>query len=244
MPDGQRFPLGVLQLDGLRTDQGDPGGTGPDGVCADSGGIPVPGLRKGCPWDPYAAPAHGDPYEWEEDPAAHAEISPVLPHPEAEPLPQITEVHPDGQRGRESGELGVRVPRAQGRAADRHHLHPLERSVLLPVHDPGCLHEAGAGVCYERIAGGGFRPGDGGADGEAARDLAEQGDCDPQRPGGTLHQFEVHPAGGEPGAVPVHVPPGKLLGQCATGELLRAHEGRAGGRNAGLDIFRGGEGLC
>lgn len=37
---------------------------------------------------------------------------------------------------------------------------------------------------------------------------------------------------------------GKLLGQCAPGELLRAHEGRTGGRDPELDILYGGKGFC
>ena len=43
-----------------------------------------------------------------------------------------------------------------------------------------------------------------------------------------LHQFEVHPAGGEQRTAAVHVPQRELLGQRAPRELLRAHEGRAG----------------
>ena len=44
------------------------------------------------------------------------------------------------------------------------------------------------------------------------RRLAEQRDCDPQRPVDTLYQLEVHSTGGEPGTAPVHVPQGQLLG--------------------------------
>ena len=46
--------------------------------------------------------------------------------------------------------------------------------------------------------------------------------------GDPLHQLEVHPTGGKPGAAPVHVPQGQLLGQRTPGELFRAHERRAG----------------
>ena len=59
--------------------------------------------------------------------------------------------------------------------------------------------------------------------------------------GDPLHQFEVHPAAGEPGAEAAHAPPGKLLGQRAPGK--RAHEGRTGGRTAGMDVFHGSRGL-
>ena len=36
-----------------------------------------------------------------------------------------------------------------------------------------------------------------------------------------LHQSEVYPTGGEQRTAAIHVPQGKLLGQCAVGELLR-----------------------
>lgn len=38
---------------------------------------------------------------------AHAEVPSHLPHSEAESLPQITEVYPDGQHRGESGEPGI-----------------------------------------------------------------------------------------------------------------------------------------
>ena len=74
VPAGRRLPLWVLQLDEFPEGQRAPGGTGPGGVRADSGGVSVPGLCQGRPWEPYAAPAHGNPYEREKDPTAHAEI--------------------------------------------------------------------------------------------------------------------------------------------------------------------------
>lgn len=43
----------------------------------------------------------------EENPPAHAEVPSHLPHSEAESLPQITEVYPDGQHRGESGEPGI-----------------------------------------------------------------------------------------------------------------------------------------
>ena len=52
--------------------------------------------------------------------------------------------------------------------------------ILLPLHDPGRLHETGLILCRERISGSGFRSGDGGAAGAELRHLAEQRDCDPQ----------------------------------------------------------------
>lgn len=78
------------------------------------------------------------------------------------------------------------------------------RQILLPLHDPGRLHKAGPGLCDERIAGSGFCFGNGPAAGKAPWNLAEQGDRDPQRPGDPLHQFEVHPAGGEQRTAAVH----------------------------------------
>lgn len=45
--------------------------------------------------------------ECEENPPAHAEVPSHLPHSEAESLPQITEVYPDGQHRGESGEPGI-----------------------------------------------------------------------------------------------------------------------------------------
>ena len=50
---------------------------------------------------------HDKPDECEEDPPAHAEVPSHLPHSEAESLPQITEVYPNGQHRRESGEPGI-----------------------------------------------------------------------------------------------------------------------------------------
>ena len=55
--------------------------------------------------------------------------------------------------------------------------------------------------------------------------------------GDPLHQLEVYPVGEEPGAAPVHVPQGQLLGQRTPGELFRAHEGRAGRGDTRLDIL-------
>ena len=55
----------------------------------------------------YAKGAHGRADECEENPPAHAEVPSHLPHSEAESLPQITEVYPDGQHRGESGEPGI-----------------------------------------------------------------------------------------------------------------------------------------
>ena len=185
-------------------------------------------LRKGRSRHSYAAFAHGYPNEREEDPPPDAEIQAHLPHPKAESLPQIAAIHPNGQRRGEFGQPGIRVSWAESHPPDGHHIHPALRQILLPLHDPGRLHKAGPGLCDERIAGSGFCFGNGPAAGKAPWDLAEQGDRDPQRPGDPLHQFEVHPAGGEQRTAAVHVPQRELLGQRAPRELLRAHEGRAG----------------
>ena len=141
---------------------------------------------------------------------------------------EIAAIHPNGQRCGEFGQPGIRVSWAESHPPDGHHIHPAPRQILLPLHDPGRLHKAGPGLCDERIAGSGFCFGNGPAAGKAPWDLAEQGDRDPQRPGDPLHQFEVHPAGGEQRTAAVHVPQRELLGQRAPRELLRAHEGRAG----------------
>ena len=142
------------------------------------------GLRKGRSRHSYAAFAHGYPNEREEDPPPDAEIQAHLPHPKAESLPQIAAIHPNGQRRGEFGQPGIRVSWAESHPPDGHHIHPALRQILLPLHDPGRLHKAGPGLCDERIAGSGFCFGNGPAAGKAPWDLAEQGDRDPQRPGG------------------------------------------------------------
>ena len=164
----------------------------------------APVLRKGRSRHSYAAFAHGYPNEREEDPPPDAEIQAHLPHPKAESLPQIAAIHPNGQRCGEFGQPGIRVSWAESHPPDGHHIHPAPRQILLPLHDPGRLHKAGPGLCDERIAGSGFCFGNGPAAGKAPWDLAEQGDRDPQRPGDPLHQFEVHPAGGEQRTAAVH----------------------------------------
>ena len=68
-------------------------------------------LLEACRFRSYAKGARGFHMgradECEENPPAHAEVPSHLPHSEAESLPQITEVYPDGQHRGESGEPGI-----------------------------------------------------------------------------------------------------------------------------------------
>ncbi len=67
------------------------------------------------------------------------------------------------------------------------------------------------GLCDKRITGSGFCFGNGPAAGKAPWDLAEQGDRDPQRPGGTHYtSLKFIPAA-------VHVPQRELLGGASSG---------------------------
>ena len=93
---------------------------------------------------------------------------------------EIAAIHPNGQRRGEFGQPGIRVSWAESHPPDGHHIHPALRQILLPLHDPGRLHETGLILCRERISGSGFRSGDGGAAGAELRHLAEQRDWDPQ----------------------------------------------------------------
>ena len=73
-------------------------------------------------------------------------------------------------------------------------LTDIKRRVLLSLHDPGRMHEAGPFLCAERVSGGGFCAGNGTENGTSAWNFAEKRDNPAQRSGLPLHLHQVHSA--------------------------------------------------